>query len=484
MTDSGAYAYLVSQLRDAVLSTRGPVDGPRPIVSASWQRSLAASIDPEHGKPPLVYAEDEIADLRSDHPLASVLSTLRAMLVTIADEAEHVMIIVDAAGHILWREGSARVCMQADRVALTEGTKWSEDAIGTNAMGTAIAVDGPVMIHAAEHLVRTYHPWTCAAAPVHDPDTGALLGVIDVTGPLSTMHPSTLALVSTAAQLAESQLRAMMTLRDERFRLRNMRHLNGLRGEPGALLTHSGRVVAVESSGLLPSRVDIGTERGLVWLPDGREAILEPLAEGFLLRLTPPGVARHRPPLMSLPFLGAAEPSVLMDGQEFPLTLRHAEILTILALNPKGLTAEQLALALYGESGNPVSVRAEIHRLRGQLGPSVIRTKPYRLDAEVDADFLNLRKPLRERKVRETMSLWRGPLLPQSSAPGVCAERDMVLALVRSLVIERGDADTLWSFARVTPDQEALEALLRNLPRADPRRSWAEFQLRLCIIDD
>jgi hypothetical protein len=141
-------------------------------------------------------------------------------------------------------------------------------------------------------------------------------------------------------------------------------------------------------------------------------------------------------------------------------------------------------LALYGESGNPVSVRAEIHRLRGQLGPSVIRTKPYRLDAEVDADFLNLRKPLRERKVRETMSLWRGPLLPQSSAPGVCAERDMVLALVRSLVIERGDADTLWSFARVTPDQEALEALLRNLPRADPRRSWAEFQLRLCIIDD
>jgi hypothetical protein len=480
MTDRGGYAYLVSQLRDGVLAAGTPDGVPRPLVSASWQRSLAARIDPDHGEPPMVYAEDEIAELRADHALAPVMPTLRAMLVTIADEAEHVMIITDGAGHLLWREGSVSVCLRADKVALTEGTRWTEDAIGTNAMGTALAVDGPVMIHATEHLVRTYHPWTCAAAPVHDPGTGAVLGVIDITGPLSTMHPSTLALVSAAAQLVESQLKAAMTVRDERFRLRNMRHLSGLGA--GALLTRNGRVVAIESCGGLPSTLDV--EQQSLWLPDGRKALLEPLAEGFLLRVLPTSSSRQRPPLLTLPFLGASTPRALMDGREIPLTLRHAEILTLLAMHPKGMTAEQLAWELYGENGNPVTARAEIHRLRTQLGPAAIGTKPYRLAAEVDADFLNLRKPLRERRLRESVELWRGPLLPRSTAPGVCSEREEVLAQLRGLVIERGDSDALWSFTRTTPDQAVLEALLRSLPRIDPRRDWAESELRRVLADE
>jgi hypothetical protein len=483
MTDPGAYTYLVSQLRDGVLPAGSRAAVPRALVSASWQRSLAASVDPEHGEPPVVYAETEIADLRADHPLAAVLPTLRAMLVSIAEEAEHVMIIADAGGHLLWREGSAEVRHRADKVLLTEGTRWTEEAIGTNAMGTALAVNGPVVIHAGEHLVRAYHPWTCAAAPVHDPDTGATLGVIDVTGPMSTMHPSTLALVSTAAQLAESQLQVMMTVRNERFRLRNMRHLAGLHGEPGALVSASGRVVAAESCGGLPSRVDVSGDRGTLWLPDGREAMLEPLAEGFLLRVSA-RLSQRRQQLLSLPFLGATETTALLDGREIPLTLRHAEILTLLALHPKGMTAEQLALALYGESGNPVTARAEIHRLRTQLGASVISTKPYRLEAEVDADFLNVRKPLRERKVREAIALWRGPLLPRSNAPGVCAEREETLTYLRRLAIERGDPETLLSYVRAAPDQEALEALARGLAWSDPRRTWVESQLRLCLTDD
>jgi hypothetical protein len=372
---------------------------------------------------------------------------------------------------------------QADKVWLTEGTKWTEDAIGTNAMGVALAVDAPVMIHATEHLVRAYHPWTCAAAPVHDPETGALLGVIDVTGPLSTMHPSTLALVSTAAHLAESQLLALSALRNEQFRVRNMRHLTGLRGEPGALLTRSGRVVAAEACGPLPSRLDVSAEHGTFWLPDGREATLEPLADGFLMRVAP-GRSQLRPPLLSLRFLGNGEPTAVIDGREVALTLRHAEILTLLALNPKGMTAEQLASQLYGETGNPVTARAEIHRLRTQLSSTAVQTRPYRLNADVDADFVNLCKALRGRHLREAMDLWRGPLLPRSNAPGVYTERVEGLTRLRSLVIERGDLDTLWSFVRTTQDQEALETLARGLPRADPRKDWVRQQLRLCLTDD
>lgn len=484
MTDTSAYTFLVSQLRAGLPAARA--GAPRQLVSASWRRSLDAAVDPEHGLPPVVYPETDVPDLRADHPLAPVLPALRAMLVSIADEAEHIMLVTDAAGHLLWREGSATVRHQADKVLLTEGTRWTEEAIGTNAIGTALVVDGPVVIHGGEHLVRRYHPWTCAAAPVHDPDTGEVLGVVDVTGPLSTMHPATLALVSAATQLAESQLQARMTLRDERFRLRNTRHLTGLRGRPGALVTPTGRVVASESCGSLPSRVDVrGAQgaQGTLWLPDGREAVVEPLAEGFLLRIAP-GPAGRRPPLLSMRFLGAEDTKALLDGREIPLTLRHAEILTLLALHPKGMTAEQLALVLYGECGNPVTARAEIHRLRTQLGASAIGTKPYRLDAEVDADFVNVRRPLRERRARDAIALWRGPLLPRSNAPGVRSDREQTLTQLRRLVLERRDLDVLYAFARAMPDQEVLEALAGGLAPADPRQAWVQSQLRACIADE
>ncbi|MFD1051048.1 transcriptional regulator, partial [Kibdelosporangium lantanae] len=137
MTDPAAYAELVSQLRNGVHG-----GGPRALVDASWQRSLAARIDPDLTEPPVVYDRGEVVDMRAEHPLAAVMPALRAMLVTVADEAEHVMIVTDADGHLLWREGSAKVCVRADKVNLTEGTRWTEDAIGTNAMGTAIAVNG------------------------------------------------------------------------------------------------------------------------------------------------------------------------------------------------------------------------------------------------------------------------------------------------------------------------------------------------------
>jgi transcriptional regulator of acetoin/glycerol metabolism len=112
----------------------------------------------------------------------------------------HVMLVTDAEGHILWRDGAAAVLSHADGVGLFPGTQWSETAIGTNAMGTALAVDAPVQIHSAEHLVRTYHSWTCVAAPVHDPETGAILGAVDISGPLHTVHPALLQLVSATAR--------------------------------------------------------------------------------------------------------------------------------------------------------------------------------------------------------------------------------------------------------------------------------------------
>jgi hypothetical protein len=489
LADPIEYAALLERVWDAVLrGDRAPVH-PRPLISDSWQRSLAADVDPVAREAPVVWERDEVHDIRSAHPLAAAIPVLRQTVLNVADGAMHVMIVTDRDGLILWREGNADVARRADRVRLAEGTRWSEGDIGTNAMGTTLAVGKPVQIYSAEHLVRTYHNWTCAASPIHDPDTGDILGSVDISGPLRSVHPAMVALVSAAAQLAESHLRAQTAARDERVRAKNMPHLRGLRGEGGALLTATGRVLAIEpGQGLhLPDRIDVSDCHGRVLLPDGREAVLERLAEGFLLRLPATSSSRRQPrPVLSLSFLDSSGPGAVLDGREVPLTLRHAEILAVLAMHPSGLTADRLAFQLYGDRGNPVTARAEIHRLRAQLGEHVIGTKPYRLHAEVDADFLSVRRALRAGDIKSAAESYRGPLLEPSESPAIRDEREELFASLRGAVLDRGDVEALWALFHHQPtdDLEVLGQLAHRLPRHDPRRHMVTARMQRVLVEE
>ena len=507
-TDPVARARLLAQIREAVLSGNPAPQQPRPVVSESWRRSLAARIDPERGAgPPTIYNRREMAELRAEHPMAETLPVLRETLVSIADEAMHMMIVTDAQGHILWREGHLDVLLRADEVGLVEGTRWSEDAIGTNAMGTALAEDLAVQIHSAEHLVRTYHTWTCAACPVHDPDTGRIIGVVDITGPVSGFHPSTMALVNAAAKLAEAHLRNRMQVRDEAMRVRCAPQLAALRGEYGALVTPSGRVLASQPHDwlptprlVLPSSVDgllTMPDGGPLTLPDGRTAVLEPLTEGYLLRsgsqrnaLSPgsgsgfgagsglaseseSGSAGVAAAHLKLRFLGHA-PTAELNGRRLRLTQRHADMLTLLALHPAGVSAEQLATGIYGERGNPVTARAEIHRLRAQLGAAVVRSGPYRLHAELVADFRTVRDELSAGRVRTAAAAYRGALRPGSEAPAVIEERELLAATLRRAVLDQDDAEAMWLLAETdtgADDVELAEWLTSRLPWSDPRHA-------------
>jgi hypothetical protein len=470
--DPVEHAHLLHKVFDAVLSGETGPAAPRSIVSESWQRSLAAHIDPDRRTPPVVVRDAELPDLRGAHPLNEVMPLLRSTLVSIADEAMHIMLVTDADGTILWREGAARLLHDADDVGLCAGTRWSEDAIGTNAMGTTLAVDAAVQIHSAEHLVRTYHAWTCAAAPVHDPDTGTILGAIDISGPLHTVHPAMMQLVSATAQLAENQLRVRLAIADERLRVRNMPHLTSLRGRAGALVTRTGRVVAGEPYGVWPERVVLPAGADRIQLDDGREMVVEPLAEGYLLR-APRRAATAKRRALSLRFMGNSAPGVLLNGRPIPLTLRPAELLTALALHPDGLSAERLALLLYGDDGNPTTVRGEILRLRGLIGADVLRTRPYRLDATVDTDFDTVRRAVRAGRPAEALRACAGPLLPRSDAPEIRELRDELEAGLRRAVFEADDVDLLADFADHPlgrGDLEAHDRLVDLLPAGDRRR--------------
>jgi hypothetical protein len=112
----------------------------------------------------------------------------------------------DADGVLLWSDGSERALQTAVAPRFLTGFTCREDRIGTNAIGTALVVDWPVQIFSAEHFNQLLHGWTCAAAPVHDPDSGVLLGAIDLSGEFRTAHVHGLALVAVVAKAAEGLL--------------------------------------------------------------------------------------------------------------------------------------------------------------------------------------------------------------------------------------------------------------------------------------
>ena len=475
--DPVRYARVLAAVREATLSgSPAPVPA-RDVVAESWQRCLRAGVDPDRQDPTIVFDHRLVGEIRAAHPLAQVLPLLRSTLVGVADEAMHVMVVTDAVGNVLWMDGRTDVRRLAERISFVEGVRWSEDSVGTNAIGTAIAVDAPVQIHAAEHYAADQHVWTCAAAPIHDPDTGAMLGVVDVSGPFQTVHPATAALVLAAARLAEAHLRMAMMARDEQVRLRNVATLSRLGSTPGALVAPSGRVLATSVDGWVSDRMDVPAGGGSV-LPGGQAVVAEPVPGGFLVHpvdVPETGGTGH---VLALSFLGTRHPNARLDGRSLVLRLRHAELLAVLALHPRGYNAEQLALELYGEAGNPVTVRAEMHRLRGLLG-DVVHGKPYRLNASVEADFLQVRRLLDAGRLDLAMSCYRGELLPSSDAPAIRQERQELAAVVRRATIDCGDVDALLRWTELDDGRDDLEAFARLLAQfapEDPRRCLARVR--------
>jgi hypothetical protein len=365
----------------------------RRLVAASWKRSLSAGVAPDAPGAPVVLAGDALELARARSPLAPAIAAITATLSPLETEARHMVAISDADANLLWVMGDPAIIDAAREMRFQEGAAWAESTAGTNAVGTAAALDHPIQIFSAEHLVAVVHPWTCSAAPIHDPLSGELLGVIDLTAELRTVHPHSLSLAIAAARVAEAAL-----------------------CRTPACATHS----------------------------------------------------------IELRLLGR-RPCALLGGRE-ERALRSLELLAALAMHPEGMTAEQLALAMYGERGKAVTIRAQLHRLRAKLGEGVLDTHPYRLLVEVDGDWLNVQRLIRSGRPGVALAAYCGELLPYSDAPLIRETRGLLEESLRRSVITTADGELLarWlAHPAGRDDLAAARALVAVLPAGDPRRAAA-----------
>ncbi|WP_340685593.1 transcriptional regulator [Amycolatopsis coloradensis] len=367
------------RMHEAVIGGGRPRVRPRPLVSRSWSRMLSLGLAADGVNTRDSVPLDEVGRRRRASPLRLVVEDLGQVVGATADTANMLLVVTDAEGIILWRVGSPAVRRRADTLGFTEGAVWTESRVGTNAIGTALAEAAPVELLAGEHFEQGQHPWYCTASPVHDPRTGELLGVIDVSGPALTLHPAIGALVETGRRLVESELWRHHQQGLDRLRRTAEPVVTGV-GGPVLLVDDDGWVA--HSAGVASgARIAAPAEGQILAVPGLGACLPERLAEGWLVR--PADTARRVRLDLELghaPMLRMASGDV---GWVRTVTPRHAEILVHLnTAGLSGLSAEALSRALYGDAEHLVTVRAEVSRLRRLLG-AIVDTRPYRLAAGV-----------------------------------------------------------------------------------------------------
>ncbi|MDO9398004.1 MAG: GAF domain-containing protein, partial [Herbiconiux sp.] len=208
-TDRQALARRLEQAHFAMVSggdgTGDVPAGLRAVVSRSWQRSTVAGVDPTGGLPPRVMDRAHTSARWAEHPLSAAEPVVRRLLEDIGDDT-NLAAICDADGTLLWTAGRPSAIDRAADDGIEPGTLWTEAAIGTNGLGTALQEAHPVQIFSGEHFAAPMHRWVCSAAPIYDPLSGEVLGALDISGASATAHPHSLAVVSLAARAIEQQL--------------------------------------------------------------------------------------------------------------------------------------------------------------------------------------------------------------------------------------------------------------------------------------
>lgn len=350
-------------------------------IVSSWQRSQQAEIPVDREAAPLQIRHQNSGKTKSSLDVA--LSECGDELKHIAEQSAMVIAVGDIGSTIVWSAASGKMRSAAEKVHFVAGGQWREDLVGTNALALSLKTQQSSCVFSNEHYMSSIHDWVCYAAPVIDPYSKNVLGVID----LSTTWNQHNSLGLLAAERCASILQA-------------------------ALVHHQQQHLFIRAF---------------------------------------------------------AVPQVLFNGKIVVLTPRQIEILTILSLCPQGLNLEGLHQALYGERKVSMgTLKAEMSQLREILG-GMLGSRPYRLLAHVEADFLQAENALDAGYTESALKLCKGVFLAKTESPFLCAWRDCLESRLSEAIFKANESDALFKHLAHFPEAiDAVERLIELTPLGHP----------------
>ncbi len=176
---------------------------PRPVVLEGWMRCREQGSNPHAERAPTALSPEELQSILHSDELGRAGKSILDRFQKVVGGIGHVAVLADARGRILYEVGHPEIQARLSDINLTTGALWSEQVVGLNGVGTPLALGRPELVFGHEHYCRGWQPWVCYGSPVRDPDSGRIVGVIDITGPARSASAQMMALTMSIAQLVE-----------------------------------------------------------------------------------------------------------------------------------------------------------------------------------------------------------------------------------------------------------------------------------------
>ena len=180
----------------------------RPEIVNSWRRCQLNGVDPDRVT---IVSGDTPLDCRIARVAVPVLSAMAEVMIG----ANTSLLLSAPDGTMLWRwTENSRLTALLDRSSAVVGTRWSEDVVGTNGIGTSLETIRPIVVSGAEHFSEALHPFTCAGAPIRHPITRRVAGTLSVTSLVEDASPLMGATLKKLTREIAEQLYGDSTLRE------------------------------------------------------------------------------------------------------------------------------------------------------------------------------------------------------------------------------------------------------------------------------
>lgn len=154
------------------------VRGVSPSVLLSWYRCRDLyRVDPRQEGAPRAAGQGRSTLLHN-----SVFAELGGIAASLVDHGgDCLSTVTDGYGRVLASWGAGTIMRKAADSNLAPFFAWSEAAIGTNGMGTALSQDRPVSVRGPEHWCEGLHDWYCTGVAIHDSVTQEPVAALNIS---------------------------------------------------------------------------------------------------------------------------------------------------------------------------------------------------------------------------------------------------------------------------------------------------------------
>ncbi|MDG3085557.1 sigma 54-interacting transcriptional regulator [Vibrio hannami] len=184
-------------------------------ILLSWQRSKNYDVDPLNAISPVLSRKALNDRIKVNQELLQIAKPYINKLYQIVEGTGFRVMLSDTLGCVLHCIGDD--VLVGELAEPVPGTIYSEDVIGTNSIGTCIAINAPIQVWAEEHFCQHYQVLAGSTAPIKD-KYGNLVGTITLAGNKSEVHAHTLGM-SIAVADAISRALQIDVLYQEKQRL-------------------------------------------------------------------------------------------------------------------------------------------------------------------------------------------------------------------------------------------------------------------------